>query len=260
MSVFENIKCGLKETNAGTDTVSLVTAAAKSANAHDFIISLPDGYSTLVGERGLRMSGGQRQRIAIARAIVDNPKILLLDEPTAALDTASERLIQTALDSLSATRTTILVAHRLSTVRKAHNILVMSDGRIVEHGNHEALMKRDGFYCRMVKKQQVSSAFEKTHPVIPGSDSDEKNEAASIEPLESIAVAPRGLTMDNLSVPKDSNEKSFVTNDLKKKSGPLSWWALGKLAVQLTGSEHWISCVGLCAAVLSGLGPPVYSS
>jgi subfamily B ATP-binding cassette protein MsbA len=120
--------------------------ASKSAYAHDFVTGLPDGYRTVVGEKGINLSGGQRQRIAIARAILKNPRILLLDEATSSLDTESERLVQEALERLMKGRTTFVVAHRLSTIQRADRILVLDKGRLVEEGTHTQLMEHTGLY------------------------------------------------------------------------------------------------------------------
>ncbi|MFN8510216.1 MAG: ABC transporter transmembrane domain-containing protein [Deinococcaceae bacterium] len=130
-------------------SIDVVMDAAKSAGAHEFIESFPEAYGTLVGERGLKLSGGQRQRIAIARALLKNPKILILDEATSALDNASERAVQEALDRLMVGRTTLVIAHRLSTVQNADRILVMESGRIVEEGNHLQLMSSNGLYKKL---------------------------------------------------------------------------------------------------------------
>ncbi len=130
-----------------------VEAAARAANAHDFIARLPDGYQTLVGERGVRVSAGERQRIAIARALLKDPRILLLDEATSSLDSESEELVQKALERLMAGRTTIAIAHRLSTVRSVDRIAVVDGGRIVELGTHEALRRRGGLYSRLCALQ-----------------------------------------------------------------------------------------------------------
>lgn len=127
--------------------------AAKAANAHSFITGLPDGYDTVVGERGIKLSGGQRQRISIARAILKDPSILLLDEATSSLDSESEGLVQEALDRLMQQRTTIIIAHRLSTVRNAHRIAVLEAGHLVELGDHETLMKQQGLYSRLYALQ-----------------------------------------------------------------------------------------------------------
>jgi ABC-type transport system involved in Fe-S cluster assembly fused permease/ATPase subunit len=136
-----------------------VEAAAKLAHIHDFIVSTPDGYETMVGERGLKLSGGEKQRVAIARTMLKRPAILLFDEATSALDTHTEREIQRALREVSIGRTTLMIAHRLSTVIDADEIIVLSDGRIVERGSHQSLLARAGFYAAMWQRQQEAAAL-----------------------------------------------------------------------------------------------------
>jgi ATP-binding cassette subfamily B protein/subfamily B ATP-binding cassette protein MsbA len=137
-----------------------VEAAARRANAHEFIVRLPDGYDTFIGERGVKLSGGQQQRLAIARAILKSPQILILDEATSNLDTESEQLIQAAMSSLLAGRTTFVIAHRLSTIRRADLILLMEEGRVIERGTHEELMRAQGAYHGMVLRQAEEQATE----------------------------------------------------------------------------------------------------
>ncbi len=149
-TIRENIEYG----NPGA-TPEQIAAIAHMANAHEFISALPDGYETIVGPRGTKLSGGQRQRIAIARAILANPRILLLDEATSALDSESERLVNEALERLMKDRTSLVIAHRLSTVRHADRILVFNHGKIVESGTHDQLLARDGTYRLLVETQLV---------------------------------------------------------------------------------------------------------
>ncbi|XP_010438880.1 PREDICTED: ABC transporter B family member 28 [Camelina sativa] len=155
LSVAENIAYGLPNAHVSKDDI---IKAAKAANAHDFIISLPQGYDTLVGERGGLLSGGQRQRVAIARSLLKNAPILILDEATSALDAVSERLVQSALNRLMKDRTTLVIAHRLSTVQSAHQIAVCSDGKIIELGTHSELVAQNGSYASLVGTQRL--AFE----------------------------------------------------------------------------------------------------
>jgi subfamily B ATP-binding cassette protein MsbA len=140
----DNIKYGRPDA-----TREQVLDAATAANAHEFIVKLPDGYATVVGERGSKLSGGQRQRIAIARAILKDPRILIFDEATSALDTQSERLIQQAMERLMKNRTSFIIAHRLSTIQQADIILVMEQGRLAEMGTHAELLTKGGLYSRL---------------------------------------------------------------------------------------------------------------
>ncbi|CAF1306789.1 unnamed protein product [Rotaria sp. Silwood1] len=167
-SIYENIRLG-KE-NA---TKAEIEEAARQANAHDFIMQLPDKYETLVGERGVQLSGGEKQRIALARALVKQPILLLLDEATNALDSANEQIIQEALDKACKDRTTIVIAHRLATIQNAHRIYVLNDGHIIEQGTHETLMAQEGSQYRKMMKAQQEERTEK--------DIDERTSDAQIE-------------------------------------------------------------------------------
>lgn len=147
----ETIRSNIAYGKKGDVTEEKIIAATKVANAHNFISGLPNGYDTSVGERGVQLSGGQKQRIAIARAILKDPKILLLDEATSALDTESERIVQEALDNVMVNRTTVVVAHRLTTIMGADIIAVVKNGVIAEKGKHETLMKmNNGVYASLV--------------------------------------------------------------------------------------------------------------
>jgi ATP-binding cassette subfamily B protein len=148
-TIYYNIAYG-----APGATPTEIEGAAKMAHIHDFIMSLPDGYSSTVGERGLKLSGGEKQRVAIARTILKNPRIMLFDEATSALDTHTEQEILSSLKEVSAERTTLTIAHRLSTVIDSDEILVLDDGRVVERGNHVSLLVLEGTYAAMWARQQ----------------------------------------------------------------------------------------------------------
>ncbi|HMS45735.1 MAG TPA: ATP-binding cassette domain-containing protein, partial [Alphaproteobacteria bacterium] len=147
-TVMENIRYGFPKAHE-----QQIKQAADIAFATEFIEKMPQGFDTILGERGVRLSGGQRQRLAIARALLRNPPLLLLDEATSALDTKSEQMIQQALDHLTKNRTTLMIAHRLSTVRKADRICVVNNGQITAMGTHQQLMKDDGLYARLAELQ-----------------------------------------------------------------------------------------------------------
>jgi len=151
-SIFGNIAFG--KTDA---TMEQVIAAAKIANAHNFIIETEKGYETNIGDRGTKLSGGQRQRICIARAVLNNPPIMLLDEATSALDTESEKLVQDALNNLMKNRTSLIIAHRLSTIQNADTIIVLENGKIVQQGNHQELINKDGLYKRLINMQTFNA-------------------------------------------------------------------------------------------------------
>ena len=152
-TVFDNIAYARRDA-----TREQVITAAKQANAHEFIADLPENYDSIIGERGVKLSGGQRQRLSIARALLAQPKILILDEATSNLDTESEQLIQQAMTELIKDRTTFIIAHRLSTITHADQIVVIEDGKILELGTHDQLMKKNGAYWEMVQRQQDAIA------------------------------------------------------------------------------------------------------
>lgn len=155
-TVANNIAYGVKDY-----ALADVMRAAQIANAHEFIEKLPDGYQTLIGERGMRLSGGQRQRLAIARAILNNPPIIILDEATSSLDSESERLVQEAIANLMKDRTTLVIAHRLSTIQKAEQIIVLDAGKIIERGTHQELLGKSGVYARLYETQMLRGEKER---------------------------------------------------------------------------------------------------
>jgi ATP-binding cassette subfamily B (MDR/TAP) protein 1 len=191
-----------------------VVEAAKIAYADDFISQLPNGYDTDIGQRGGLLSGGQKQRIAIARSLVSNPKVLLLDEATSALDPYAEGIVQKALDRASAGRTTIVIAHKLATIRKADNIVVMSAGKIIEQGTHESLIALDGAYSKLVTVQQLTVADEHT-----GEDSDAEKQSMEEKSrgIQESKPLTRYATLDEESV--ESTEKHRYDDESQKQLG-----------------------------------------
>eukprot|EP00039_Didymoeca_costata_P017998 m.331688 g.331688 ORF g.331688 m.331688 type:complete len:1276 (+) comp16781_c0_seq1:288-4115(+) len=244
-TIFANIAFGLEGA-----TEEQVVAAAKLANAHDFISSFKDGYNTHVGDLGSQLSGGQRQRIAIARTLIKNPQILLLDEATSALDNKSESIVQEALDKAAKSRTTIVIAHRLSTIRNADSIIVMGHGKILEQGNHEELMKKQGEYYDMITKQSVETetevhdhheVSEKTVAVAEEKD----GEPGSPTKRESIAE------MRELSDKEIAEEKQKRIAQLKKKATGFAW--------KHAAPETFSLIMSFIGAILVGIVWPLFS-
>ncbi|XP_021202654.1 ATP-dependent translocase ABCB1 isoform X2 [Bombyx mori] len=232
MTVRQNIRFGREEA-----TDQDIEAAAKQANAHEFIMKLPNGYDTLVGERGASISGGQKQRIAIARALVRNPPILLLDEATSALDTSSEAKVQKALDKAQEGRTTIVVAHRLSTIRNVDVIYVFKEGSVIETGNHDELMKLKGHYYDMVMLQ-----------TFPGSEEDDDNNGDNESRLS------RKISNMNINDDDDIIDiKNYGVEEHSDVPTDVSFWRVVRL-----NSPEWksVSLASFCA-FLSGFAMPL---
>ena len=199
----------MKYANADA-TDGMVYEACRAARIHDKIMSFPDQYNTKVGERGLRLSGGEKQRVAIARTILKNPRVILLDEATAALDSETEQHIQKALKELSEGRTTLVIAHRLSTITSANQILCIHQGRVVERGTHEELLALNGRYSMMWAKQVKAEARARESTDIDGSSSDGQRSPVSSDGGEEIGVLSRPETAATvgqaMAVPRSQDE------------------------------------------------------
>lgn len=258
-TIFGNIKHGLigtKHENADIEQQKeLILAAAKMANAHDFVMGLPEGYDTNVGERGFLLSGGQKQRIAIARAMVSDPKILLLDEATSALDTKSEGVVQAALDVAAQGRTTIVIAHRLSTIKTADNIVVMSQGRIVEQGSHDELLEKKSAYYNLVEAQRISA------------ENEEKNAEENVEMDESEEELVTSLTpekeVSREKLERSTTGKSVSSAILESRNASsgrqYSLWTLIKVVGSFNKKEVHFMLVGLVFSIIAGAGNPTQS-
>ncbi|KAM3420966.1 hypothetical protein BST61_g4198 [Cercospora zeina] len=262
-TVFENIRHGLMRSTTGGPREhadhdrARVVAAAKTAYAHDFIMALPQGYDTEIREKGCSLSGGQRQRIAIARAIVSDPKILLLDEATAALDTHSEKVVQKAFETASRTRTTIVVAHRLSTIRNADNIVVMQAGQVVEQGRHATLLAQCGLYADFISKQRLSAhATDAVEGSRVGNGGQERDtEHRKEEGSEFDAVK---LEEDEEEEEEEEKMGSAAGTPSEGDFGhggkhtPSVWRAL-QIILDLGRSERWYLCGGAITSVLASV-------
>ncbi|KAF3056757.1 Leptomycin B resistance protein [Trichoderma lentiforme] len=271
-TIFENIRFGLTGTPFENEPEEAkqnrIEEAAKMANAHTFITSLPDGYNTNVGERGFLLSGGQKQRIAIARAIVGDPKILLLDEATSALDTKSEEIVQAALDKAAEGRTTITIAHRLSTIKTADKIVVIVGGKVAEQGTHEDLLCAKGEYFNLVEAQKSGNLKEAQHKKKEFVEEEEEATESGIS-MNNIYRVPTSrsgvseMTTDNeksMATPRHQNLADESTVSQTKKTteteNHLLPWSLIKFTASFNRPELILMIVGLAFAILAGCGQP----
>ncbi|CAG8596178.1 9116_t:CDS:10, partial [Ambispora leptoticha] len=255
-TIAQNIKWG-GVPDEKEPTLEDIIDVCKKANAHEFIEELPEKYNTLVGEKGSLLSGGQKQRIAIARALIKDPAILLLDEATSALDTESERLVQKALDAASTNRTTIVVAHRLSTIKNADNIVVMSNGEIVETGKHQELIEREGMYYNLVKAQELKTQRKEEE------DDEESSLISDIEDETAITIDEKIRRQDTIQrvstkatvVSTKTNEELRAEEEAKaaKMKAPI-----GRVA-KLNSSEWPLILLGTFGAALFGAQMPMFS-
>nr|CAB3458486.1 unnamed protein product [Digitaria exilis] len=244
-SIRENIKFGKEDA-----TEEEIVASAKAANAHGFISQLPQGYDTQVGERGIQMSGGQKQRIAIARAILKSPKILLLDEATSALDTSSEHVVQEALELASMGRTTIVVAHRLSTIRNADMIVVMQSGEVKELGSHHELNENEaGLYSSLVRLQQTRDSVEMTEEV-------GKTESIDISQQSSIQSMSKGFSAVSRSSSTCSIGDAKDCGNTKYPKLPVPSF---RRLLMLNVPESKQALMGSFSAIVSGSIQPVFA-
>jgi len=252
-------------------TEEQIETAAKLANAHEFISKLPKGYNTSTGERGLQLSGGQKQRICIARALMQNPKILLLDEATSALDNQSEKVVQAALDSASSGRTTLVIAHRLTTVKNADCIIVMDKGVIIETGNHDELMAKQGVYYNLVKNQEMNV---KENEVSDDESEIDENEMKQIEINDNVSeadllnkretsVLSRMLT--NISNASFGRRNTTVTSYRSKNSqkqgngGSILTSMDWKRYLSYNKPVWWANLLGIIGALFNGSIQPAFA-
>ncbi|OQV08502.1 hypothetical protein CLAIMM_12765 [Cladophialophora immunda] len=256
-TVYENIRFGLCGTElehaAGEKVTGLIEEAARTANAYEFISNLPGGFQARVGERGMLLSGGQRQRIAIARAVVSNPKILLLDEATASLDLQAESLVRAALDAASKNRTTLVIAHRLSTIKHADNIVVLNAGKLVEQGTHEELMRNRGDYHSMVEAQQIDS-------IQPSADTEILRSGVVDSEDQNAANRVSTQTSTDETCQKHENQKHYHLWELVKfiwslNQNEQSWMTLGFVVSMGTGAGYPILAILFGNSIISLVDP-----
>ncbi|XP_021905166.1 ABC transporter B family member 19 [Carica papaya] len=237
-------------------TMAEVEAAASAANAHNFITSLPHGYNTQVGERGAQLSGGQKQRIAIARAMLKDPKILLLDEATSALDASSESIVQEALDRLMVGRTTVIVAHRLSTIRNVDTIAVIQQGQVVETGNHEELIAKAGAYASLIRFQEMGRNRDFSNPSTRRSRSSRLSHSLSTKSLSLRSGSLRNLSY-SYSTGADGRIE-MVSNAETGRKNPAPHGYFCRL-LNLNAPEWPYSIMGAIGSVLSGFIGPTFA-
>lgn len=267
-TIYTNISHGLIGTKWQDESEErqreLIIGAAKMANAHDFISALPEGYETNVGERGFLLSGGQKQRIAIARAMVSDPKILLLDEATSALDTKSEGVVQAALEVAAAGRTTITIAHRLSTIKDADNIVVMTEGRIVEQGTHDELLSMKGAYYSLVEAQKIGVNKDLTpeEEELMAKEDDELIRKMTGKSSEGYEEDPDDKNIAS-KLNRTATQKSQSSIALQKRTTQggkqASLWTLIKLIASFNRTEWYLMVFGLFFSIICGGGNPTQS-
>ncbi|KAH7846257.1 hypothetical protein Vadar_011808 [Vaccinium darrowii] len=229
-------------------TISDVEAATFAANAHDFITLLPDGYNTQVGGRGIQLSGGQKQRIAIARALLKDPKILLLDEATSALDAGSESVVQEALDRLMVGRTSVVVAHRFSTIRNIDSIVVIQQGKVVETGTHEELISKGGAFASLCRFQETMGNPDFSNP----------STRHTCSPRLSHSLSTKSLGLHSSSFTGADGGKEMVSNIKTERKNPASYGYFWRL-LKLNAPEWPYSIMGVVGSILCGFTTPIIS-